>query len=63
MDPLFLTSLGDFLNCDIRILPPCKYLILSVGASPKLESTWDPLVNLLTKKLHSWRHTYFSLGG
>lgn len=53
---------GDFPNCEIENLP-FKYVGLPVEANSRLKSTWNPLVNLLTRRLHSWKHKYVSLGG
>jgi hypothetical protein len=58
----FLEVATIFLNCRLTSLP-FKYLGLPIGANPKCESTWDPLVDHLRKRLCSWRNKYISLGG
>ncbi|GAU38652.1 hypothetical protein TSUD_276920 [Trifolium subterraneum] len=42
---------------------PFTYLGLPIGANPRSLSTWEPLVDLLRKRLNSWRNKYISLGG
>lgn len=51
-----------FLNCSEGVLP-FKYLGLPVGANPLKLATWEPLLEQLTLKLHSWGNKYVSLGG
>jgi hypothetical protein len=58
----FLESACNFLNCRSGSIP-FKYLGLPIGANPKSESTWEPLVNHLRAKLFSWRNKHISLGG
>lgn len=53
---------GDFLHCRLETLP-FKYLGLPVGDILSREVTWDPLVNLLAKRLNSWKRRFVSLGG
>lgn len=50
VDDVFLTSVVEFINYEIKTLP-FKYLGFSVGAKPRLGSTWEPLVNLMTKRI------------
>lgn len=52
MNAVFLTSANDFLHCEISSLP-FKYLGFPVGSRPHFESTWDPLIALLEKRLNS----------
>jgi hypothetical protein len=58
----FLLMASDFLNCRIGGIP-FSYLGLPVGANPHLASTWQPLVDVLKKRLGSWGNKYVSLGG
>jgi hypothetical protein len=60
--PLLLERASNFLNCR-RGLLPFKYLGLPIGANPKSDSTWDPLLESLRKRLFSWRNKHISLGG
>lgn len=62
MDSLFTYSAEESLHHEIKTLP-FMYLVLLVGKNPRLESTLDPLVNLLNKRLHSCKHKYVNLGG
>jgi len=39
------------------------YLGLPVGANPRLDKTWQPLIKLLTSRLESWGNKYVNLGG
>jgi hypothetical protein len=48
---------------DFRTNPQSSFLGLPIGANPKSESTWDPLVEQLRKRLFSWRNKFISLGG
>lgn len=57
MNPVFLTSANDFLHCEISSLP-FKYLGFLVGSRPHFESTWDPLISLLEKRLNSLKDKY-----
>lgn len=42
---------------------PFRYLVLLVGANPRLESTLEPLLNLVRKLLNSWSPWYVNLKG
>jgi hypothetical protein len=39
------------------------YLGLPVGANPRKERTWKPLLDSLAKRLNNWQFRYVSLGG
>jgi hypothetical protein len=58
----FLEMANTFLNCRLGSVP-FSYLGLPIGANPKSESTWDPLLDHLRKQLFSWRNKHISLGG
>lgn len=60
VDHVFLSLAGHFLHCEVSFLL-FKYLGLPVGVIPRLESTWEPLVFLMEKKLNLWKHKYVSL--
>ncbi|MCI10640.1 LINE-1 reverse transcriptase like, partial [Trifolium medium] len=51
-----------FLNCKLGEFP-FIYLGLPVGANPRLERTWKPVIEVLQNRLHSWHNRYVSLGG
>lgn len=48
----FLELSEYFLNCKIEFLS-FRYLRFPVGANNKLASIWQPLINLISKRLHS----------
>lgn len=50
MNPVSLDSACVFLCSKIETLP-FKYLCLPVGVNPRLETTWDPLINVISKRL------------
>jgi len=60
---------GDFFGLAERSLfcrvgsVPFTYLGLPVGVNPRLEKTWQPLLQSLTSRLGSWGNKYVSLGG
>jgi len=49
-----------FLQCRIGSLP-FKYLGFSDGCNPRNTQTWQPLMDLLSKRLVSLRHMFRSL--
>lgn len=61
VDLIFLASTRDFLHCKIENLM-FRYTCLLVGDYPRFEYTWNPIVSLITNRLHSWKHKYASLG-
>jgi hypothetical protein len=58
----FLGLAERFLHCRVGSVP-FTYLGLPVGANPRLERTWQPLLQLLESRLGSWGNRYVSLGG
>ena len=40
-----------------------KYLGIPVEANPRLASTWEPLHNLISIRLLSWKYRFASMGG
>lgn len=58
----FLDTSYLFLNCKCDSLP-FKYLGLPIGANPKKMSMWQPIVDLLVKRLSSWKQRHLSFGG
>ncbi|GAU37373.1 hypothetical protein TSUD_22470 [Trifolium subterraneum] len=58
----FLNLAERFLHCSIGSIP-FTYLGLPVGANPRKESTWKPLLVSLSRKLGVWRNRFISLGG
>ncbi|KAK2356246.1 hypothetical protein QL285_093594 [Trifolium repens] len=58
----FMVIASRFLNCRIRSTP-FKYLGLPVGANPRRVATWHPMIEVLKKRLNSWRNRFLSFGG
>ncbi|PNY12727.1 ribonuclease H [Trifolium pratense] len=58
----FINSATAFLKCKIGSLP-FIYLGLPVGANPRRVSTWNPVIEVLQKRLASWKNKYVSLWG
>lgn len=52
----------EFLNCSEGSLP-FNYLGLPVGANPGRALTWQPLLDLLSRRLNNWGNKFISLGG
>lgn len=51
-----------FLHCIIGSIP-FKYMGFHVGVNPQSVGTWDPLVNLIARRLGSWRSRFGSHNG
>jgi hypothetical protein len=60
--PSFMVPACTFLNCRQGSIP-FKYLGLPIGANPRNELTWAPLLEQLRKRLFSWRNKHISFGG
>jgi hypothetical protein len=58
----FLASATSFLKCIVGWLP-FIYLGLPVGANPRRLSTWNLVLDVIQKRLASWKNKYVSLGG
>jgi hypothetical protein len=58
----FLGMASNFLNCRVGSTP-FKYLGLPVGANPRKMSTWEPMINVVRRRLGSWGNKHVSLGG
>lgn len=56
----FLNLPDDFLHYKVGNIP-FNYLGHLMGANPKKENTWYPLVKVVTKRLASWRNKFVSL--
>lgn len=61
-DTVFLDLAYHFLHCHRDSLS-FKYLGLLEEVDPRLPSMWEPLVSIITRRLHSLRHRYVSLVG
>ncbi|MCH95804.1 RNA-directed DNA polymerase (Reverse transcriptase) [Trifolium medium] len=51
----FLDLAASFLKCKIGIFP-FIYLGLPVGANPRRQSTWKPVIEVVKNRLSSWRN-------
>jgi len=58
----FMEMACEFLNCSEGALP-FKHLGLPVGANPGRTTKWQPLLDLLNRKLNNWGNKFISLGG
>jgi len=58
----FMDMACDFLNCSEGTLS-FKYLGLPVGANSRRCATWQPLLDLLNRRLNNWGNKFISLGG
>ena len=56
------TPLADILCCRIGVLP-LMYLGMSLGASFKASSVWNPILEKIEKMLAGWIKLYLSKGG
>lgn len=62
VDQIQLEMFAKAIGCKIQSLP-IKYLGLPLGASPKLKSTWKPVIEKFKARLPSWKKRYLSFGG
>lgn len=54
--------LASILKCKTQSLP-IKYLGLPLGVSPRLKSSWKPVIDKFKQKLSSWKNKFLSFGG
>ncbi|GMP84262.1 hypothetical protein CsSME_00037854 [Camellia sinensis var. sinensis] len=57
-----LNDFADALNCSKHALP-FMFLGMPFGASPRLKSTWDPIVKKFKLRLATWKRKHLSFGG
>jgi hypothetical protein len=62
VEECFIDSAASFLKCVVGQLP-FIYLGLPVGANPRRLSTWNPVIEVIQKRLASWKNKYVSLCG
>ena len=53
---------ADYFNCSIMTLP-FIYLGIPIGANPRHNELWDPVVRKCERKLSTWKQRYLSFGG
>ncbi|GAU51064.1 hypothetical protein TSUD_300060 [Trifolium subterraneum] len=58
----WLKEAASALNCKVGVFPT-RYLGLPIGADPRKLRTWEPVINVLRKRLSSWKNLSLSLGG
>ncbi|KAK2383713.1 hypothetical protein QL285_071138 [Trifolium repens] len=58
----FLEASASFLSC-LSEAVPFKFLGIPVGANPRRQATWKPVVDAMTKRLNSWSSRILSYGG
>jgi hypothetical protein len=58
----FMRVASVFLNCGVGSVP-FKYLGLPVGANIRRQTTWEPLLNSLRKRLGGWKNRHVSFRG
>ncbi|MCH80366.1 LINE-1 reverse transcriptase like, partial [Trifolium medium] len=58
----FLDAAASFLSCSFDSIP-FKFLGIPVGANPRRQQTWQPIVESITKRLSSWNGRNLSFGG
>ncbi|MCH82036.1 LINE-1 reverse transcriptase like [Trifolium medium] len=58
----FLGLAERFLHCS-RASLPFTYLGLPAGANARSLSTWQPLIDKISRKLGSWKNKWVSMGG
>lgn len=57
-----LSIFAKALRCHPQKLP-IKYLGMPLGASPRLKSTWKPVIDKIKSRLSSWKRRNTSFGG
>ncbi len=57
-----LEDLVQILCCKIASLP-MRYLGLPLGATIKVKSIWNPIIECMEKRLAVWKRLYLSKGG
>jgi exonuclease III len=62
LEESFMLVASKFLNCK-RGKIPFIYLGLPVGANHRKEVTWEPVIEVLKRRLHTWKNRFVSLGG
>ncbi|PNX75860.1 cysteine-rich receptor-like protein kinase, partial [Trifolium pratense] len=62
IDMSFLKAGAAFLSCNTAAAP-FKFLGIPVGANPRRRETWNPIMEVLNKRLHSWTSRHLSFGG
>ncbi|PNX81845.1 cysteine-rich receptor-like protein kinase [Trifolium pratense] len=58
----FLAAAASFLDCSHDSIP-FKFLGIPVGANPRRQATWKPIVESMTKRLSNWNSRNLSFGG
>ncbi|GAU48137.1 hypothetical protein TSUD_293770 [Trifolium subterraneum] len=62
VDSRLLEAGSAFLSCRSEVIP-FKFLGIPVGANPRRQETWKPVVDAMIKRLNSWSSRQLSYGG
>jgi hypothetical protein len=62
VDSSLLTAGSSFLSCRADFIP-FKFLGIPVGANPRRQATWKPVVETMKSRLSSWSSRHLSYGG
>jgi hypothetical protein len=62
VDSSLLTAGSSFLSCRADSIP-FKFLGIPVGANPRRQATWKPIVETMKSRLSSWSSRHLSYGG
>ncbi|GFS28866.1 hypothetical protein Acr_00g0004350 [Actinidia rufa] len=57
-----LASFAEILRCKHQTLP-IRYLGMPLGVSPRLKSTWKPVIEKVSTKLATWKRRHITFGG
>jgi hypothetical protein len=58
----FMEAASNFLSCKVGAIP-FKFLGIPVGANPRSCKTWQPILDLMEKRLAKWKGKHLSIGG
>jgi hypothetical protein len=58
----FLEAGASFLSC-LSDVVPFKFLGIPVGANPRRRTTWQPVIDTMSKRLNLWSSRHLSYGG
>ncbi|MCH85046.1 RNA-directed DNA polymerase (Reverse transcriptase) [Trifolium medium] len=57
-----MEAASNFLSCKVGSIP-FKFLGIPVGANPRSCKTWQPILDLMEKRLAKWKGKYLSIDG
>ena len=62
LDQAHLSSLAETLDCKTSGWP-ILYLGLPSGGNPRAGGFWDPVIEIISRRLDGWQKAYLSFGG